>query len=153
MREPNAAEEEVLRYLTELRSWLRLDQWDIILHEPETDPDLWASVTTSDNHWTASLYMNWDRWATATPEQKCNTLLHELIHLAHRTVTDVWSELASSPALSAREGEAADDRWHLQMERFVSWVTGQIQQRPDIPSWPGTGEIGRGLYLLGNEPN
>lgn len=145
--------DEVLRYLTELRSALRLDSWDIILQEQwegeEHEDTVLASTDWVDGHSTITLWINWDEWEKSDPARKKNTLVHELVHSQHRDLNSVWdTAVLDNPGISTRESVVFDKLYHEHTERFVAWVADRLCEEIEILEWPPTiREVGRGVYL------
>lgn len=135
-------------YLAELRSALRMDNWDIVLREdPASDEDAHAETWQHDNHTVLNIALAKD-FFELKPDGIRNTLTHELVHAQHRDVTRLW-EKASRGALSETQLEAWDDEFHIHMERFVAWIADRLEgSMPEYdPARPAPRKLPTGVYL------
>lgn len=131
-----AARRRLLAYIAEVRSVLRMDNWDIVLHaEPCEDEDAHAETWQHENHTVLNIRLHTD-FFDLEPAGIRNTIVHELTHAQHRDVTRLW-EKASKGALSETAVVAWDEEFHVHMERFVAWVADRIEH--SVPMWDPVG--------------
>lgn len=131
---------KALAYIAEIRDHLRMQGWTIHLHLDDggcDEEESWAKIRPDTNHHSASLWLSDLFFDTATPAVRRNVIVHELVHLMHRDVGELMdTKVVDHPAISFREAEGIREDFHVHMERFVSWVAGQLA--PSCPQWPGT---------------
>jgi hypothetical protein len=136
-------------YIGEVRSLLRMDDWDVLLHAEPVDPDIEAHAETwaSENHRVLNIRIDAELF-DLEPAGIRNTVIHELTHAQHRDA-DRLLEDAAEHYLPKPVGEFLDREYHVVMERFVSWITDRIEDT--MPPWrPRAGvpkELPRGIYL------
>lgn len=144
----DAFRRKVLAYLGELRSALRMDNWDVVLKaEPCSDDEAHAETWQHENHTVLNVALSKD-FDQLSPEGVRNTLTHELVHAQHRDVTRLW-EKASRGALSETAVTAWDEEFHVHMERFVAWIADRIDGTMPVfdPSKAAPKKLAPGLYL------
>lgn len=141
----------LMAYVAEIRTALRMDNWDIVLHpEPCSEEDAHAETWQHENHTVLNITLS-KGFFDLEPKGIRNTVVHELTHAQHRDVSRIW-EKASRGALSETQLEAWDDEWRMHMERFVSWITDRIEDT--MPAWdptrPAPRKLPTGCYLHEN---
>lgn len=143
--------EDILRFLTLARSYLRLDQWDVILmKEPPEEDDVVMEVTPQANHFTTQLRVCKD-WAKQPDSSKRDTIIHELLHLLHRDISDVFDDATyGNTAVSVDACGLINQRWTLAEERVVSHLSKLLADGWD-QRWPAPAstQAGRGIYIEG----
>lgn len=141
---------KLLAYIGEVRGILRMDNWDVVLHEdPCEDGDAHAETWASDNHAVINIRLQVG-FFDMEPSGIRNTIVHELTHAQHRDVTLWWEGCTTGNTDIA---ESASKSWDLDfrmyMERFVSWVADRIEGT--VPMWdptkPAPRKLPVGCYL------
>lgn len=118
----------ILGYIGLVRDELRMQNWDVVLHRTATErDDVWAHTWQSREHYTTNIELG-PFFFDQSEEEVRSTVVHELIHAAHRNVSDVLEErILSNPSLPVRESNNLHEEHSLQMERFVSWITRNLE--------------------------
>lgn len=134
----------LLHYLGDVRSALRMDNWDIDLHtEFCRDEDAHAETWQVRNHTILNIRLEAD-FFDLDPEKVRNTLVHELTHAAHRDVSILWDDCTlNNDDIPRSHSQSWDGDFHMHMERFVSWVTARIE--PTVPLWDPFRAVSGGL--------
>lgn len=142
MKDTPAARRRLLWYIADVRSRLRMDNWDIVLHaQPCSDEDSHAETWQHENHTVLNIALHKD-FFDLQPVGIRNTIIHEIIHAQHRDVTRLW-EKASKGALSVTAVEAWDDEFRMHMERFVAWIADRLEEQ--FPLWDPKAKVPAGL--------
>lgn len=143
--------DDILRFFTLARTHLRLDQWDlIIMWDAPEDDDSIMDVTPLDNHNTAQIRVA-SFWKELPDVAKRDTCIHELIHLAHRDLTDLWDQVTwSNKGMSVSDTGLLHNFWVQSVERMVSHLTKIIADGWD-QQWPAPTNtlVGKGIYTQG----
>lgn len=123
--------EPVLGYLGLLREHLFMQNWKILVSEKvisdEGAEDIFACTWQLDNHYTAVIELG-PKFFGLSPGEVRNTLVHELVHISHREVSDSWEEVQNSGRFSSEEMHRINKQFRRSMERFVSWVAGHLSE-------------------------
>lgn len=140
----------LLAYIGEVRTSLRMQNWDVILHEEVCeDEDAHAETWSSDNHAVLNIRLAAD-FFEMSPQGVRNTIIHELTHSQHRDVTLWWEGCTTgNEDIAESASKSWDKDFRMYMERFVSWITDRIEST--VPLWDPTAPIpktlGTGLWL------
>lgn len=150
---PSKSEElsrrRLIHYMADIRSRLRMDNWDLVLHEEFIqDEDSYAETWQNDNHHVLNIRIC-EEFFSLEPAGVRNTVIHELTHAQHRDINRLWDRISSNQDLSKSLYEAWNEEYRVNMERFVSWVTDRIENQ--MPMWDPTGPapaaLPAGCYL------
>ena len=127
-------------YLTDIRDRLGLSHWDVYLaaEEPESD-DVHASIEPTDGRFVAPVRLARD-WFDRSPRDQRNDVVHELLHLTHRDLTDhVRLTILTSGYIPAA---AYDSLWNparLAAEQMVDHLAAVLS--PMVPEPDFTAEV------------
>lgn len=105
------------------------------MQDKPTDEDSWASVDKCENHVTCNLRIN-DNILEGdnVPERLTNVLTHELLHLYHRDVDDLfYAWVVHNTNIPVSQTSGAEGEYVRQMERLVSSI-GRLLS-PHLPQW------------------
>lgn len=144
----------VLGYLGVVRESLRMQNWDIVLHRTDLqEADTWASTWSSKNHSTINIEIA-RCLPDSSPSLVRNTLVHEMIHSQHRDLSLLWEGCTlNNGDVPVNQARAWDSDYHMLMERFVAWITLQIEGNVPLFNPQKRYRIAGGCYLKGDEPN
>jgi hypothetical protein len=121
-------------YLWKLRDALNLNHWDVYLSSKAADDDCFASVYPTEGRWVAEVRVRKDFWTCLDDDGKRSVLTHELLHLAHRGLTEVTRKaLHSSGYLPQRAYRLLHEQLRLEAELMVDHLTAVIA--PTMPAW------------------
>ena len=140
----------LLAYIGEVRAALRMQNWDVVLHEEVCgDEDAHAETWASDNHAVLNIRLEKD-FFDLEPRGIRNTIVHELIHAQHRDVTLWWEGCTTgNEDIAVSASKSWDSDFRMYMERFVSWITDRIEGT--VPMWEPMAPIPKtfepGLWL------
>jgi hypothetical protein len=143
--------EKILLMATAARRALRLENWDVIvMKEIDTeDDDVLANITPLENHFVAQLRLGPD-WLEQTTIGQRYIMTHEMIHLFHRGLNDVWDATVWTSGLFGMEMQRhLDHRYTVETERMVSNLSNVMFERIPKQAWD-VEEIGEGVYVQGN---
>jgi len=140
----------ILGYIGLLRDSLRMQNWDIILHQTVCDEeDVHAKTWQDPNHATLNVELG-EKFFEETPVRVRSHLTHELVHAQHRDVSRLWEDCTQNNSdVPESQAKAWDGDFHVFLERFVSWITARIV--PTMPEFDPekTYEAPAGCFLLG----
>lgn len=141
--------DQILRAFSSVRRLMRLDHWDLILMHEHTDDDVHMSVEPSTNHYSARICVG-QHIMEESEDVRVNCVVHELLHLTHRGVTDALQWLERQTYMSFDQAEVFTDMVKVEMERHVSHVTRLLVQQ--MPPWSVLVEsdVAEGIYIEGN---
>ena len=123
-------------YLGEIRSLLRMDNWDIVLHEGVLEDDATHAETWQhENHHVINIRISPD-FFMLEPAGVRNTVIHELIHAQHRDVSRIWDRARNCDGVPIGASVEWDEDFRIYMERFVAWVADRLEDQ--FPLWDPT---------------
>lgn len=140
----------LLHYMAEIRTLLRMDNWDIVLHKEDAeDGDAHAETWQDENHYVLNIRLSKDFWGLE-PAGVRNVVIHELTHSQHRDVTVLWDACTqNNDGIAVSEARAWDLDFRMFMERFVSWIADRLENQ--MPMWdpkkPVPSTLPVGCYL------
>lgn len=141
---------QILSYIGEVRDFLRMHNWDVILMRTVgTVEDTWAHTWQEDNHTTLCLELC-KEFFDGSNTQIGDCVTHELIHAQHRDVSVLWRGcIQENTSISVDESVAWSGDFDMFMERFVSWITSRVSDY--VPSYHPEKDYGAhtGCYLHG----
>lgn len=144
---------QTLCYLSQLRDELRLTNWDLILmKDTPDDDDSWAQITPVENHLTACVCLSQDLEKNGTTRQLTTVLTHELVHLLHRDVGDLFNDISyKNSSISTDEAIAWNVEFSRYTERMVSHMAKLLADGGAVTKWPGTyTEVSIGISVQGD---
>lgn len=147
----------ILCYLSEMRDFLRLNNWDIIFmdHEsaesktddPDDDKNVSGMHSPQRNHYTMHIWLAgwWFDDDELTDLHRTDTVLHELLHANNRDLSHHWNEcVEKNGAISIAEKVDWTNEFDVHIERMISlWSRSLI---PYAPVWPGRGKYTKPAY-------
>jgi hypothetical protein len=133
----NSQVEQSLRYLSEIRDHMRLNAWEIVLKKdnPENE-EAYADISPFDNYFCAGIRIAPDLFKEP-PHVITEIFVHEMIHLYHRDLTDVWHDcVVNNDEVSEVEKQDWTALYTRGIERLVSQMASFLA--PLAPQWPGS---------------
>lgn len=119
----------ILDFMQELLALLKMTQYRILMMWNPSDDDCYASIDFVDGRFTAQLYLN-KEWSGYHPDIKFNTIIHETLHITHRTVNDVVEDQAHHMLYPAYADFRR--RFQEQMEFFVDHYATFMEDNYDL---------------------
>ena len=142
--------DEIMRAFTIVRDHMRLTQWDLIIMGDPCEDDTIMAVTPCENHYTAQIQVCKD-WSDVPDLSKIDTIVHELIHLMHRDLSDLIDDMTYGDSASSRDNtNNCQGSYRRIMERMVSHLTRLIADGLEM-EWPPPSRtvVGKGIYTQG----
>lgn len=142
--------DDLLKFFTLARAHLRMDQWDIIIMNEPCDKEDDAEVTPQDNYFCAQVRIN-EKWAELPPFVKKDVVIHELLHLLHRELTDLWQQVTfQNKGMSESDAGLFQNFWFVSVERMVGHLSKIIADGWD-QQWPAPSKtvVGKGISVQG----
>ena len=132
--------EEILCYTYQVLEVLRLNHYDISVSDTPAGSDEFASMQLTQGRFFGSLRVAED-WSKKTEYEKCGTIIHECLHLAHAHVNSALAAVVgNSSAISDELGTMIDAVFMDAMEYMVDSLTVVIQEAYDLP-WPTKAQV------------
>lgn len=78
----------VVDFAIDVLELLHMPGWQILVMDDPADEDDLASISTVEGKYTAQLHLASD-WMKRTDEERCETVVHEVLHLLHFRVNHV----------------------------------------------------------------
>lgn len=106
----------VADFATEVIGALHLPGWQVLVMEEPADGDCIASIDYVDGKYTAQLYLCSD-WMKRTDAERCETVVHEVLHLLHFRVNHVIDD--ARDFMHHHEHDALSRRYRRETELMV----------------------------------
>jgi len=128
----------ILGYIGLVRDKLRMQNWDVYLHRTVCDiEDTYAHTWQERNHFATNIELSRSVFSLP-PVGVRNVVVHELVHSQHRDVNLIWEGCTQNNTdVPLSQAKSWDTDYWMHMERFVDWITRQIESsiplyRPDF---------------------
>lgn len=130
----------ILCYTYQILAVLRLSHYDIQVSDLPAGPDEFASMQLTEGRFFGSMRVA-EQWSSKTEDEKCGTIIHECLHLAHAHVNSALSSLLEDNPTISRELFDTISRVYMNgMEYLVDGLTLVVQDGYNIP-WPTKAQV------------